>query len=72
MGCVSHVSKFWEFGVLKCQLECDMCHPLDWAMCTLPLFHHVVTDRVVQSLGTPEGKDVTGCVGPKTLEGPKA
>jgi hypothetical protein len=71
MGCFPRVSKFWAFGVLKCQLESDMCHPPDWAMC-LPVFFHVAIDRVVQRLGTPEGKDVTGCVGSKNPEGLKA
>jgi hypothetical protein len=37
-----------------------------------PVFLHVATDRAVQRLGTPEGKDVTSCVGSKTPEGPKA
>jgi hypothetical protein len=49
-----------------------MCHPPDWATCLLPVFHHVVTDHAVWRLGTPVGKYVTGCVGSKTPEGPKA
>jgi hypothetical protein len=46
-----------------------MCHPPDWAMCPLPVFFHMVTDRAVRRLGTLEGKDVTGCIGLKTPEG---
>jgi hypothetical protein len=70
MGCVPCVSKFWEFGVLKSQLECDTWNLPDWAMCLLPVFHHVATNRAVRRLGTPEGKDVAGCIGLKTPEGP--
>jgi hypothetical protein len=48
-----------------------MCHLPDWATCPLPVFHHMATDHVVRRLGTPVEKDVTGCVGSKTREGPK-
>jgi hypothetical protein len=69
---VPHVSKFWAFGVLKSQLERNTWHPLDWAMCPLPVFLYVATDHAVWRLVTPMGKYVTGCVGSKTPEGPNA
>jgi hypothetical protein len=43
--------------------------PADWATCPLLVYLHVATDCVVRRLGTPVGKDVTGCVGSKTPEG---
>jgi hypothetical protein len=46
--------------------------PFDWATYSLPVFHHVATDHAVQRQETPEGKDVTGCIGSETPEGPKA
>jgi hypothetical protein len=71
MEYVPHVSKFCAFGVLKSHLEHDMCHPPNWATCPLLVFHHVVTNRAVQRLGTSKGKDVTGCVGLKAPKGSK-
>jgi hypothetical protein len=69
MGCVPHVSNFLALGVLKSLLECDTWHPPDWATCPLPVFCHVAIDCAVQRLRTSEGKDVTGYIGSKNLEG---
>jgi hypothetical protein len=71
MGFVPHVSNFLSYGVLKCQLERDMCHLPNWATCPLPVFLHMAKDRTVWRLGTLVGKDVTGCIGSKNPEGVK-
>jgi hypothetical protein len=61
MGCVTRVSELRTFGRLKCQLECDTCHPSDWATCSLLIFLHVALLSSMDG-GAPDGHN--GCVAP--------
>jgi hypothetical protein len=59
MGCVPCVRELRTFGILKYQLECDTCHPSNWATCPLLIFLHVALLLSMDG-GAPDGH--SGCV----------